>query len=124
MIAPANEFRKLCRPRLERLGASCLASAHSLADDVSWIRKEAERIFQDATPESKAAYRHARTLLARNEWSGGDQWVAELLAVEEDSERVRRRNHRVASRLYSFPTNCCGEPSGVIRYQHEQYSRD
>jgi len=124
MIAPANEFRKLWRPRLKRLGVTCLASVHTLADGASWIWKAvqrsltgcvqtldfyhacqhlakcSERIFGEGTSESKAAYRHARTLLAQSGWSGVCQWVAELLAVEDDSERERRR--KATDRLIGY----------------------
>lgn len=124
MIAPAKEFRKLWRPRLKRLGVTCLARVHALADGASWIWKAvqrsltgcvqtldfyhacqhlakcAERVFGEATSESKSAYRQARTLLARNGWSGVCQWVAELLAVKEESERERRR--KATDRLIGY----------------------
>ncbi len=84
MIAPAKEFRKEWRPRLRRLGVTCLASVHALADGASWIwkgvqrvltgcvqtldifhacahlHKCAERIHGEDTAEAKAAYKQGR----------------------------------------------------------------
>lgn len=115
MIAPAREFRKSWRPRLRRLGVRWLASLHVLADGASWIWKAvgrvltgcvqtldfyhacqhlsrcAERVYGEGTPQKEEAYRHARGLLLRQGWSGVCQWVSELLAVEEEAERERRR---------------------------------
>jgi hypothetical protein len=116
MIAKAKEFRKSWRPRLRRLGVTCLAGLHVLADGASWIWKAvnrvltgcvqtldfyhacqhlsrcAERIFGEGTEEKRSAYRHARGLLLRQGWAGVCQWVSELLAVEDESERERRRH--------------------------------
>ena len=64
------------------------------------LAKCAERVFGEATSESKSAYRQARTLLARNGWPGVCQWVAELLAVKEESERERRR--KATDRLIGY----------------------
>jgi hypothetical protein len=115
LIATAQEFRKTWRPRLRRLGVSCLASLHVLADGAAWIWKAvqrvltgcvqtldfyhacqhlsrcAERLFGEGTKEQGAAYRHGRGLLLRQGWAGVCQWVSELLAVEDESERERRR---------------------------------
>jgi hypothetical protein len=115
MIATAQEFRKRWRPWLRRLGVTCLAGVHALADGASWIWKAvqraltgcvqtldfyhacqhlnrcAERIFGEKTPEQRAAYRHARGLLLGQGWAGVCQWVSELLAVEDEPERERRR---------------------------------
>ena len=115
MIATAKEFRKEWRPRLRRLGVTCLASVHALADGASWIWKAvqrvltgcvqtldffhacahlskcAERIYGEDTPEARVAYRKGRSLLASQGWAGVCQWVGELLAVEDGSERERRR---------------------------------
>lgn len=115
MIATAKEFRKSWRPRLRRLGVTCWASVQVLADGASWIWKAvqraltgcvqtldfyhacqhlhrcAERIFGEGTGEKRAAYRHARGLLLRQGWAGVCQWVSELLAVDDESERERRR---------------------------------
>lgn len=115
MIAPAKEFRKSWRPRLRRLGVRCLASLHVLADGAGWIWKAvgrvltgcvqtldfyhacqhlgrcAERVYGEGTEEKEVAYRHARGLLLRQGWAGICQWVGELLAVEDEGERERRR---------------------------------
>jgi len=123
MIATSKEFRKSWRPRLRRLGVTCLASVHVLADGASWIWKAvqrsltgcvqtldffhacqhiskcSERIFGEKTKEAKAAFQHARGLLARQGWTGICQWVAELLAVE-DSECERRR--KATDRLIGY----------------------
>lgn len=115
MIAKAKEFRKSWRPRLRRLGVRCLASLHVLADGAGWIWKAvgrvltgcvqtldfyhacqhlsrcAERVYGEGTAEKAQAYRHARSLLLQRGWVGVCQWVSELLAVEEEPERERRR---------------------------------
>jgi hypothetical protein len=124
MIAPAKEFRKSWRPRLRRLGVTCLASIHVLADGASWIWKAvgrvltgcvqtldfyhagqhlnrcAERVYGEGTSEQRNAYRHARGLLLRQGWAGICQWVSELLAVEEEAERERRR--KATDRLIGY----------------------
>src|SRR4029077_8129995 len=43
MIATAKEFRKTWRPRLRRLGVTCMACLHVLADGAAWIWKAAPR---------------------------------------------------------------------------------
>src|SRR5438552_6517247 len=43
MIATAKDFRKSWRPRLRRLGVTCLAGVHALADGASWIWKAVQR---------------------------------------------------------------------------------
>ncbi len=115
MIATAKQFRRHWRPRLRRLGVTCLASVHALADGAGWIWKAvqrvltgcvqtldffhacahlskcAERIHGEDTQETRVAYRKGRSLLASQGWAGVCQWVSELLAVDEDSERERRR---------------------------------
>jgi hypothetical protein len=115
MIAPAKEFRKSWRPRLRRLGVRCMVSVQVLADGASWIWKAvqrvltgcvqtldfyhacqhlnrcAERVYGEGTAEKRAAYRHARGLLLWQGWAGVCQWVGELLAVEDEAERERRR---------------------------------
>ena len=115
MIAPAKQFRKSWRPRLLRLGVRCMAGLHVLADGAGWIWKSvgrvltgcvqtldfyhacqhlsrcAERVYGEGTAEKAQAYRHARGLLLRRGWAGVCQWVSELLAVEQESERERRR---------------------------------
>jgi hypothetical protein len=115
MIATAKEFRSHWRPHLRRLGVTCLANVHALADGAGWIWKSVQRsltgcvqtldffhacqhlsqcaedIFGEATGEARAAYEHGRTFLARQGWTGVCQWVSELLDVVDDSERERRR---------------------------------
>jgi Uncharacterised protein family (UPF0236) len=124
MIATAKEFRKEWRPRLRRLGVKFMASVHALADGASWIWKAvgrvltgcvetldfyhacahlhkcAERIHGEDSAETKTAFKHGRSLLARDGWKGVCQWVAELLAVEDEKERDRRR--RATDRLIAY----------------------
>jgi hypothetical protein len=115
MIATAKEFRKTWRPRLRRLGVTSLATVHALADGAGWIWKAvqrcltgcvqtldffhgcqhvhkcAERIFGEETSEARSAYKHGQGLLLRQGWMGVCQWVSELLAVPDETERERRR---------------------------------
>ena len=124
MIATAKVFRKRWRPRLRQLGVTCLATVHALADGASWIWKAvqrcltgcvqtldffhgcqhlhkcAERIFGEETSEARTAYKHARGLLLRQGWAGVCQWVGELLAVADESERERRR--KATERLIGY----------------------
>jgi hypothetical protein len=114
MIAPVKEFRKSWKSRLVRLGVTCMAAVHVLADGASWIWKAvnraltgcvqtldfyhachhlhkcAERIHGEGTSETKAAYKQGRSLLARQGWAGVCQWVAELLDVADAKEQERR----------------------------------
>jgi hypothetical protein len=114
MIAPAKEFRQSWKSRLRRLGVTCMAAVHVLADGASWIWKAvnraltgcmqtldfyhachhlhkcAERIHGEGTSEGKAAYKQGRSLLARQGWAGVCQWVAELLNVADANEQERR----------------------------------
>jgi len=115
MITTASTFRKTWHGRLRRLGVTCWAKVHVLADGASWIWKAVQRsltgcmqtldfyhgcqhlnrcaqsIFGEATSEAKAAYKHARGLLIRQGWTGVCQWVNELLEVTDETERERRR---------------------------------
>jgi len=124
MIAKAKEFRRSWRPRLRRLGVTCMANVHVLADGASWIWKAvgrvltgcvqtldfyhgcqhlnrcAERVYGKETTEKRVAYRYARGLLLRQGWAGVCQWVSELLAVEEEKERERRR--KATDRLIGY----------------------
>jgi hypothetical protein len=124
LIATAKDFRKSWRPRLRRLGVTCLANVHVLADGARWIWKAvqrsltgcvqtldffhacehlstcAERIFGEETGEARSAYAHGRELLLRQGWAGVCQWVSELLDVAADSERERRR--RPTERLVGY----------------------
>src|SRR4029079_17003878 len=55
------------------------------------LNRCAERIFGEATQGQGAAYRRARGLLLGQGWAGVCQWASELLAVEDEPERERRR---------------------------------
>jgi hypothetical protein len=124
MIATAKEFRQEWRPRLRRLGVTCLANVHALADGASWIWKAvqrcltgcvqtldffhgcqhvskcAERIHGVDTAETKAAFKRGRTLLVSQGWAGICQWVGELLSVDDEKERERRR--KATDRLIGY----------------------
>ena len=101
-----------------------MASVHVLADGAAWIWKAvqrsltgcvqtldffhaceylhkcAARIFGEATAEARTAYEHGRALLARQGWQGICQWVGELLSVDDEKERERRR--RPTERLIGY----------------------
>jgi len=124
MIATVKEFRKEWRPRLRRLGVTSLANVQALGDGASWIWKAvqrvltgcvqtldifhacahlhkcAESIYGEQTKEANAAYRQARALLIRHGWAGVCQWVADLLSVDDEKERERRR--RPTDRLIGY----------------------
>jgi hypothetical protein len=124
MIATAKTFRKRWRPWLRRLGVTCLASVHALADGASWIWKAAQRsltgclqtldfyhaceqigkcagrIFGEETDAAGSAYQRGRALLACQGWAGVCQWVSELLGGAAEAERERRR--RPAERLIGY----------------------
>jgi hypothetical protein len=124
MIAPSTVFRRTWRPRLRRLGVRWGSSIQVLADGASWIWKAvqrvlsgcvqtldfyhacqhlhrcAERIFGEGSGATHSAYRQARGLVLRQGWAGVCQWVSELLAVEDESERERRR--RATERLIGY----------------------
>lgn len=124
MIATAKEFRKSWRPRLRRLGVTWMASVQVLADGAAWIWKAvqrsltgcvqtldffhacqyvhqcAERIFGEETPAARTAYEHGRALLAGQGWNGVCQWVGELLSIDDEKERERRR--RPTERLIGY----------------------
>ena len=118
MIAPVKKFRESWRGRLTRLGVTCMASVHVLADGASWIWKAvgrvltgcvetldyyhgcqhvnkcAERIHGERVDKDCAtslAYRRGRSLLLGQGWAGVCQWVSELLDVADPKERERRR---------------------------------
>ncbi|MGH9207625.1 MAG: hypothetical protein ACRD1G_13905 [Acidimicrobiales bacterium] len=115
MIATAKEFRRQWRPRLRRLGVTCLAGVHALADGAGWIWKAVQRsltgcvqtldffhacqhlskcagrIFGEGGDEARAAYEQGRGLLVRQGWAGVCGWVGELLGVADEPERERRR---------------------------------
>jgi hypothetical protein len=124
MIATAKTFRKTWRPRLRRLGVTCLANVHALADGASWIWKAvqrsltgcvqtldffhgcehlskcAQRIDGEGTAAARTAYTHGRDLLVRQGWAGVCQWAGELLGVADESERERRR--RPTERMLNY----------------------
>jgi hypothetical protein len=124
MIAPAKEFRKQWRPRLRRLGVTCLAGVHAVADGAGWIWKAvqrsltgcvqtldffhacqhlskcAERLFGEGASEARAAYEQGRGLLVRQGWAGVCAWVGGLLGVAGDAERERRR--KATDRLIGY----------------------
>jgi hypothetical protein len=124
MIAPAKEFRAGWRTWLQRLGVPCMAKVQVLGDGASWIWKAAqrvltgcrqtldfwhacqrvhkcaERIFGEATAETRAAYRHGRGLLLRQGWDGICQWVGELLTCPDAVECERRR--KATERLLGY----------------------
>ncbi len=115
MIATAKVFRRKLRPRLRRLGVTCWAAVHALADGASWIWKAVQRsltgcgqtldffhacqhlskcsdlIHGEGTAEARAAYEQGRSLLLWKGWTGVCQWVGKLLAVADETERERRR---------------------------------
>lgn len=115
MIATAKEFRKRWRPRLRRLGVRWMAGVHVLADGAGWIWKAvgraltgcvetldffhacehlnkcSQRIHGEATEAGRAAFERGRDLLASRGWAGVCVWVGELLGVEGEGERDRRR---------------------------------
>jgi hypothetical protein len=74
------------------------------------LNRCAERVFGEGTPEKREAYRHARGLLLRQGWAGVCQWVGELLAVEDEGERERRR--RATDRLIGY----FGKHTGRLNY--------
>ncbi len=139
MIATSAVFRKSWRPRWRRLGVSCGASVQVLADGASWIWKAvqraltgcvqtldfyhacqhlhrcAERVFGEGTGEKRAAYRHARGLLLGRGWAGGCQWVGELLAVDDEAERERRR--KAPERLVGYFAKHSGRLNYAERLQ-------
>lgn len=121
MIAKAKAFRRSWRLWLRRLGVREFAGVHVLGDGAAWIWKSvprslagctqtldfyhacehvarcAERIFGEGTAakaeafEWERSYRRGRGLLLAHGWSGVCRWVSELLAVEDEAERERRR---------------------------------
>jgi len=115
MIAGAKAFRRSWRLLLRRLGVTEFAGVHVLGDGAAWIWKSvqrsltgctqtldfyhacehvarcAERIFGEGTVAKAEAFERGRGLLLAHGWSGVCQWVSELLAVEDEAERERRR---------------------------------
>jgi hypothetical protein len=114
-IATAHDFRRLWRPWLRRLGVSYFVDVHALGDGAGWIWKAvqrcltgctqtldffhacqylnqcAEAIFGDDTPEKDDAFKDGRALLAQQGWQGVCCWIGQLLSIDDDQERERRR---------------------------------
>jgi hypothetical protein len=142
MIASAKTFRRSWRSRLLRLGVTCWAAVHALGDGAGWIWKSvqhsltgcmetldffhacehlhqcAERVFGEATPEAKEAFAYSRGLLLREGWTGVCRWVGELLSVEEEPERERRRPH--TDRLIAYFSKHTGRLNYAARLQAGQ----
>ena len=115
MIAKAKVFRLSWRARVRRLGVTSLAAVHALGDGAGWIwksfdraltgcmqtldvyhagerlAKTAAKIFGEGTAEARSAFERGRSLLIERSWDGVCAWVAELLAVTDETERERRR---------------------------------
>lgn len=115
MIATSKVFRRSWRSRLRHLGVVSCASVHALGDGASWIWKSVQRVltgcvqtldffhacehlsraatgvFGEGTAAAKEAFERGRTLLVEKGWAGVCVWVSELLSVEEESQRERRR---------------------------------
>lgn len=124
MIAPAKVFRRSWRKRLRKLGVRCLADVHALGDGAGWIWKSVQRvltgctqtldffhaceylhdcaegIFGEDAPEARTAFEHARGLLLAGGWTGVCEWVGQLLAIADVSERQRRE--RFTGRLIGY----------------------
>jgi hypothetical protein len=114
-IAQAKTFRRQWKSRLKLLGVKAFAELHALGDGAAWIWKSVERsltgcvqtldiyhgcehlhrcaesIHGEGTPATATALDRGRELLLSQGWAGVCAWVAELLAVEEESEREQRR---------------------------------
>jgi hypothetical protein len=123
-IAPAKEFRKEWRSRLRQLGVRSTLGVHTLADGANWIwrgvqrvlggcvqtldifhgcehlHKCAEYIHGKENKQTKADYRRGQELLIGLGWPGVCQWVGELLSVDDDKERERRR--KATDRLIGY----------------------
>jgi hypothetical protein len=115
MIAKSKVFRRVWASALRKLGVSCFAEVHGLGDGAGWIWRSfdlalpgsiqtldifhanqhvnrcAEKIFGKETAEAKAAFERGRELLVKDGWKGISAWVGELLGVEDEVERERRR---------------------------------
>jgi hypothetical protein len=115
MIATAKTFRRSWRKRLRGLGVTCMAGVQALGDGAGWIWKSVERaltgctqtldcyhacehlhhcaegIFGEGSVEAQTAFEHSRGLLLLQGWAGICQWAGELLSVDGDPERERRR---------------------------------
>ena len=104
---------------------SCLASVHALADGAAWIWKAVQRsltgcvqtldFFHACAHVHKYGGTHpwrrhqgdqgrvqarSRALLVSQGWAGVCHWVGELLAVDDEKERERRR--KATDRLIGY----------------------
>jgi hypothetical protein len=124
MIATAKVFRRCWRTPLRRLGVTAWATLHALGDGAGWIWKSIHRvltgctqtldiyhanqklskcakaIFGEGTAAATAAFDRGRVLLVSDGWSGVCKWGGELLEVEDDKERERRR--RTTEKLVGY----------------------
>lgn len=114
-IAASQVFRRCWKARLRRLGVTAFAELHALGDGAGWIWKSVNRVltgctqtldiyhaserlslcaqgvFGEGSAQATAAFEQAREKLLRDGWSGICAWVANLLSVEDVTERERRR---------------------------------
>jgi hypothetical protein len=114
-IAKAKVFRSEWKSRLRLLGVKAFALLHALGDGAKWIWKSVERsltgcvqtldiyhgcehlhrcaatIHGEGSPETVTALDRGRDLLLAQGWAGVCVWVGELLSVEDEGERERRR---------------------------------
>ncbi len=115
MIATAKVFRRSWGGWFRQLGITTFAAVHVLGDGAGWIWKSANRalsgckqtldiyhagehlakaaagVFGEGTDEAKTAFEQGRSMLLEKGWEGVCKWVGELLAVEDNTERERRR---------------------------------
>ena len=115
MIAKAKTFRREWKSRLKLLGVKAFAVLHALGDGAKWIWKSVEHsltgctqtldiyhgcehlhlcaasIYGQDSPETVTALDRGRDLLLAQGWTGVCAWVGELLSVEDEGERERRR---------------------------------
>jgi hypothetical protein len=115
MIAPSKVFRRYWKTPLRLMGVTAFGELHALGDGAGWIWKSVNRvltgctqtldiyhanerlsscaraIFGEGSAEATAAFERGRENLVSDGWSGICGWVAELLSVEDPTERERRR---------------------------------
>jgi hypothetical protein len=124
MIAKSKTFCRHWKTPLRRLGVKAFGELHVLGDGAEWIWKAvdrvlsgsvqtldiyhasaklsqcAQRVFGDGTAEATAAFERGRELLLRDGWLGVCSWVAEVVAVTDQAEHVRRQ--RVTEKLVVY----------------------
>ena len=115
MIAASKVFRRYWKTPLTRLGVTAFAQVHALGDGAGWIWKSvgrvltgctqtldiyhanerlsrcAQSIFGEGTAEATLQFEGARDKLLSHGWSGVCAWVADLLSVEDVTQREKRR---------------------------------